>query len=141
MLRALLAAFATAQAASKAQRFAEHTAYGIVAIAAVIIALVFAAMALFFYLSQTMSSALAAAIVAVAGAVVAGLVALYAQWKDSQVENEDIFQQLGLSNLGISNSQDVEAIANQARTQIRRIGPINVALAALAAGFLLGRKV
>jgi lysylphosphatidylglycerol synthetase-like protein (DUF2156 family) len=141
MLRTLLAAFATAQAASKARRIAQHTAYGLIAISAVIIALVFAAMALFFFLSQTMSSSTAAAIVAAAAAVLAGLIAIYARWQDSEVENEDIFDQLGLSSLGISNSKDVEAIADQARTQIRRVGPINVALAAIAAGFLLGRRI
>lgn len=141
MLRMLLTAFATAQAASQAKRIAQHTAYGIVAIGAVIIGLVFASMALFFYLSQTMNSAMAAAIVAAASALFAGLIALYARWQDSTVEKDDLFDQLGLSGLGITSSKDVEAVADVARTQIRRIGPVNVALAALAAGFLLGRKV
>lgn len=140
MLRMLLTAFATAQAASKARQIAQHTAYGIVAIGAVLIALVFGAMALFFYLGQFMNSASAAAIVALASAALAGIIALYARWKDSQVEEEDIFEQFGLPNLGISSQKDVEAVADAARTQIRRLGPINVALAALAAGFLLGRR-
>jgi hypothetical protein len=137
----LLTAFATAQAASQAKRIAQHTAYGIVAIGAVIIALVFGSMALFFYLSMTMHSSLAAAIVAAAAALFAGLIALYARWQDSVPEKDDIFDQLGLSSLGISNSRDVEAVADVARNQIRRVGPVNVALAALAAGFLLGRKI
>jgi hypothetical protein len=141
MLRMLLTAFATAQAASQAKRIAQHTAYGIVAITAVIIGLVFASMALFFYLSQTMHSSLAAAIVAAAAAVFAGLIALYARWQDSDVEKSDVFDQLGLSSLGITSNKDVEAVADAARTQIRRIGPINVALAAVAAGFLLGRRM
>lgn len=141
MLRAILAAFATAQAASKARQIATHTAYGLVALTAIIIALVFAAMALFFYLSITMHSYMAAAIVAGVAALLGGLIALYASWSDKEPESDDIFQQLGLSSLGISNSRDVEAIANQARGQIRKIGPINVALAALAAGVLLGRRI
>lgn len=140
MLRSLLAAFATARAASQAKQIATHTAYGLIAISALMIGLVFASIALFFTLAERMGPASAAAIVAVVVAALAAGVALYARWKDSQEEDEDMYDQLGLSSLGISSGKDVEAVVRQARRQIRKVGPVNVALAALAAGFLLGRR-
>jgi hypothetical protein len=140
MLRSLLAAFATARAASQAKQFATNTAYGLIAISALMIGLIFASIALFFTLAERMGPASAAAIVAVVVAALAVGVALYARWKDSQEEDDDMYDQLGLSSLGISSGKDVEAVVRQARRQIRKVGPVNVALAALAAGFLLGRR-
>jgi hypothetical protein len=140
MLRSLLAAFATARAASQAKQFATHTAYGLIAISALMIGLIFASIALFFTLAERMGPASAAAIVAVVVVALAVGVALYAWWKDSQEEDDDMYDQLGLSSLGISSGKDVEAVVRQARRQIRKVGPVNVALAALAAGFLLGRR-
>jgi hypothetical protein len=141
MLKALLAAFATSQAATRAERMALDAGYGMVALAAAIISLIFVSMAIFFRLSQSMSSAQAAAIMAAGIAVLAILVAVYARQQDSGVSKGSIYDQLGLSALGISSERDLEAIADQARVQIRRVGPMNVALAALAAGLLLGRKI
>jgi hypothetical protein len=137
MLRSLMAAIATAGAASKVRGLARQAAYGTVAVFALLVALVFMALAAFYALSVSQGPAVAAAIVAAGLAALAGLVFLWSAYGHQESEQEGFMSQLGLPALGISNQKDIEAVLHRARVEMRKVGPVKISLGALAVGFLL----
>ena len=137
MLRSLMTAIATAGAASKVRGLARQAAYGAVAVFALLVALVFMALAAFYALSPSQGPAVASAIVAAGLAVVAGLVFLWSAYSRRESEQEGFMSQLGLPALGISNQKDIDAVVHRARVEMRKVGPVKISLAALAVGFLL----
>jgi len=140
MLRSILAAMATASAASRVRGVARDTAYGTVAIFALLVALVFLSLAVFYWLSATLGPAAGAAIVAGGLALLAGAIGLWAYLRRRNAGEENWMEQLGLPSVpGLTNPEDIDAIVDEARMQVKRIGPLKLTAAAFAAGFILSR--
>lgn len=140
MLRSIVAAMATAAAASKAKGIARQAAYGAVAVFSLLVALVFSAIAAFYYLSQSMGPAGAAATVAAILAVLAMLVFIVSRVSARDDANGNWAKQLGLPAVaGITDTKDIEAMVDKTQIALRKAGPVKLSLAALAIGFLLAR--
>lgn len=141
MLRSLLGAFATAQAASRVRRYAQQTTYGALAALTLLIAFVFAALAAFFALSGPLGSAGAAAVVAGGLAVIAGLVALWASMSSKKAKSSNLLETFDLQALGIDNKEDVEAVLKSAQKELRKVNPVTLSVVALVAGFVIARRL
>jgi hypothetical protein len=135
-----MAAIATAGAASKVRGLARQAAYGTVAVFALLVALVFMALAAFYALSASQGPAVAAAIVAAGLAALAGLVFLWSAYGHRESEQEGFMSQLGLPALGISSQKDIDAVVHRARVEMRKVGPVKISLIALAVGFFLALR-
>ncbi len=138
MLRPILTALTTAMAASRMRGVARDAAYGVVALSAGIIALLFLSVAAFFWLSEPLGQAGAAAAVC---AMTASLSAAVVLW--TMKERRDAANDNGGINLpamlGLDGRQDLEGLERIASMQIKQAGPLKIAFAALAAGFLLAK--
>jgi len=141
MLRSLLGAFATAQAASKVRRYAKQTTFGALAALTLLVAFVFAALAAFFALSGPLGSAGAAAVVAGGLAIVAALVALWSSTSSKKAESSDLLGTFDLQALGIKNKDDVEAVVKGAQKELRKVNPVTLGVVALVAGFVIARRL
>ena len=140
MLRAILAAMATATAASKVKDVARQTAYGAVAVFALLVALAFMSLACFYWLSESLGPAGAAAAVSGIMAVVALLVVAWANFKEAKPRNEGLMEQFGVPPIaGLTDAKDVQEIVHKAQTELRKVGPVKLSLAAAAIGFLIAR--
>ncbi len=140
MLRSLLAAVAAGQAAAKAKQLARQTAYGTIAIVALIIALVFGSLSIYFALTPTLGPSLAAASVTGGFVLFAVIILLWAMRKRKEPVSHNMLADLGLpASVANLNSQDLEAVVDQARLQVRKIGPVKLSLAAFGAGLLLAQ--
>ena len=136
MLRSLMAAMATAAAASKAKGIARQVAYSAIAIFALMVALVFIAIAAFYFLLDPLGAAFAAATVAGAFAICALIIFAWAWSKQKHAQDEGWMEQFGMPAV---DSKDVQAIVDRTRTELRKAGPVKLSLAALAVGFLIAR--
>jgi hypothetical protein len=139
MLRSLFTAIAARQAAFRARQMARKAVYGLIGFFALVIALVFAALAAFFALEDPLGSAGSAGAVA-GGLVVLTLLGLLIVWPRGRPRQAGLADQLGLSALGISDKKDIEALIGEARKAIREVGPVEIVVAAFVAGFFLGRR-
>jgi hypothetical protein len=139
MLRSLMAAMATAAAASKAKGIARQAGYGAIAVFALMVALVFTAIAAFYFLLEPLGPAYAAATVAGASAVFALIIFAWAWFRQKKDQDEGWMEQLGLPALPGVDSKDVQAIVDRTRMELRKVGPVKVSLAALAVGFLIAK--
>lgn len=139
MLRSLMAAMATAAAASKVKGIARQAAFGTIAIFALLVALVFIAIAAFYFLLPPLGAAWAAAAVAGAFAVFALIIFAWAWSKQSKDEDNGWMEQFGLPAVPKVDSKDVQAIVDRTRTELRKVGPVKLSLAALAVGFVIAR--
>jgi hypothetical protein len=139
MLRSLMAAMATAAAASKVKGIARQAGYGAIAIFALMVALVFIAIAAFYFLLEPLGAAYAATAVAGAFAVFALIIFAWAWSRQKQHQDEGWMEQLGLPAVPGVDSKDVQALVDRTRTELRKVGPVRLSLAALAVGFLIAR--
>jgi hypothetical protein len=138
MLRSIMAAMATAAAASKAKSIARQAGYGAVAIFALMVALVFTAIAAFYFLLVPLGPAYAAATVAGASAIFAVIIFAWA-FRQKKDQDEGWMEQFGLPAIPGVDSKDVQAIVDRTRMELRKVGPVKVSLAALAVGFLIAK--
>ena len=140
MLRAILAAMATATAASKAKDVARQAAYGAIAVFALLVAIVFLSMAGFYWLSESMGPAGAAAAVSGILAAFALLIVAWAFLRGSKDKNEGWMEQLGVPHVaGLTDAKDMQQIVDRAQIELRKIGPVKLSLGALALGFIISR--
>jgi hypothetical protein len=138
MLRSIMAAMATAAAASKAKGIARQVGYGAIAIFALMVALVFTAIAVFYFLLVPLGPAYAAATVAGASAIFAVIIFAWA-FRQKKDQDEGWMEQFGLPAIPGVDSKDVQAIVDRTRMELRKVGPVKVSLAALAVGFLIAK--
>jgi hypothetical protein len=134
-----MAAMATAAAASRVKGIARQAAYGTIAIFALMIALVFSAIAVFYFLLEPLGAAYAASAVAGASAAFALIIFAWIWSRQKKDQDEGWMEQFGLPAIPGVDSKDVQAIVDRTRTELRKVGPIKVSLAALAVGFLIAR--
>jgi hypothetical protein len=140
MLRSILAAMATATAASKVKDIARQAAYGAIAVFALLVALVFLSLAGFFWMSQSLGPAGAAAAVSGILAAFSLLVVAWVYFKEGKPTNEGWMEQLGVPHVaGITDAKDMQEMVDRAQHELRKIGPVKLSLAALAAGFVISR--
>ncbi len=139
MLRSILVAMATAATVSRARGVARQTAYGAIATFALMVALVFLAIAVFYFLLQSFDPAIAAAIVAGGFALFAFIIFLWAWARQKHPADDDWMEQLGLPAVTGVDSKDVHAIVDRAKVELRKAGPVKISLVALAVGFLIAR--
>jgi hypothetical protein len=131
---------ATATAASKVKDVARQAAYGAIAVFALLVALVFLSLAGFFWMAQSLGPAGAAAAVSGILAAFSLMVVAWVYFKEAKPKNEGWMEQLGVPHVaGITDAKDMEEMVDRAQIQLRKIGPVKLSLAALAAGFIISR--
>lgn len=138
MLRSIMAALATATAASRVRSVARQTGFGAIAIFALMIALVFASIAVFYLLLPVYGPAIAAAIIAGGTALIAFVVSLWA-FNRQKNQQDNWMAELGLPTVRGVDAKNVGAVVDRAQVAIRRAGPVKLSLAAIAAAFLISR--
>ena len=139
MLRSVMTAVAAATASSKARTMAREAAFGMIGVSALIIALVFLAIAAYYFLIDPLGTAGAAAAVSAFLAIFAVIIFIWAFYQQRNDKN-GLLQQFGLPSVdGLNDIEDVEQLVKQTQASLRKVGPVKLSVAALAIGFLAAR--
>jgi hypothetical protein len=140
MLRSILTTAATAAAASRVKTMAKQTAYGAVALGAFMLAIVFTALAIFFWLSEAYGPAPAAAGVAAILAVLTACMLAWIKIRQNAERNENLADRLGLPGmLGMKDTEQIEKFVEQGVARLRHVDPVKLTVGTLVVGFLISR--
>jgi hypothetical protein len=91
-------------------------------------------------MSESLGPAGAAAAVSGILAAFSLLVVAWVYFKDGKSKNEGWIEQFGVPHVaGITDAKNMQEIVDRAQHELRKIGPVTLSLAALAAGFVISR--
>lgn len=140
MIRSLLTTAMSAIAASRAKHMAKQTAYGALAVFAIMLAGLFATLAVFFALSAQIGAAPAAATVAAVLAIVAVATFAWAKSRQDADNSENIVERLGLPELiGVKDVEAANKYLNKGYAQLRKADPVKLSAGAFVIAFLVTR--